>query len=124
MRLRRALNEAHGRADALGAELEGEGSAREACSSSSTRRTPSSSLAIALKNAAATQEMEASAKAGSKRSFGAAHHLLESAQGEAASAKAALETEFQAAHDLIESPQTEAARAKAASKRSFGPRKT
>jgi len=110
-----SLNESHAHADALRRELEGEGQRAQALQQQlDAAYTEQQSLAISLENAAATQEMEAGARAALETELRETQHLLETAQGEAARAKAALETEFQAAHNLVETTQAEGARVRAA----------
>ncbi len=108
-----ALNEAHGRAHALGAELEAEAKRAGALQQQlDAVYAEHHALRDALKNAEATREMDASARAGLESDLRAAHHLLESVQAEVSSVKGGLEAELRAAHNLIESVQAEAASAK------------
>jgi hypothetical protein len=110
-----SLSEAHALADALRAELEGEAQRAETLQQQlDAAYADQQSIAIALENATATQEMEASTRAGLEAELRATQELLETVQGEAARAKAALETEFLATHSLLETTQGEAARAKGA----------
>jgi chromosome segregation ATPase len=109
-----ALNEAHGRAHALGGELEAEARRAETLQRQlDAAYAEHHALGDALKNAEATREMDASARAGLESDLRAAHSLLESVQAEVSSARGSLETELRAAHNLIESVQAEAASAKA-----------
>jgi chromosome segregation ATPase len=107
-----ALQEAHAHADALRGELEGEGARAGGLqqlldAAYSEQRT----LADALSNATATQEMDASARASLEHDLHTARSLVESVQAEASSEKAALETELRVAHGLLEAARTELAHA-------------